>query len=63
MEFNYIMNPKSGKRVYIYSSTGKKILRNYVKYLTLGGGKKTTRKKALKKQSFLDLILSPHLLI
>ena len=33
MDFNYIYNPETGKKVSIYSKTGKKVLNNYVKYL------------------------------
>jgi hypothetical protein len=33
MEFNYIYNPETGRKVSIYGKTGKKILENYVKYL------------------------------
>ena len=38
-EFNYIYNPETGKNVSIYGKTGKKVLKNYVKYLnSLKGG-------------------------
>ena len=51
MEFNYIVNPESGKKVSIYNATGKKVLQNYVKYLTkLGGNKKRNSKKRNSKK-------------
>jgi hypothetical protein len=41
VEFNFINNPETGKKVSIYGKTGKKVLNNYVKYLIkLKGGKK-----------------------
>ena len=30
MEFNYIINPESGRKVSIYGKTGKKVLRKYL---------------------------------
>ena len=58
MEFNYIVNPKSGKRVSIYSATVKKILHNYIKYLTLGGNikKRKSKNKQQIKKKFLQII-------
>ena len=53
MNFNYIVNPESGKRVSIYGKTGKKVLQNYVKYLEKNGGnrKKKSKKKLRQKKS------------
>jgi hypothetical protein len=45
MKFNYIVNPKSGKNISIYSKTGKKVLGNYVKYLQAYNNKKSIKKK------------------
>lgn len=63
MEFNYIINPESGKRVSIYGTTGKKVLGNYVKYLQKIGGQikkskknKKNRKKRKSKQKKKKMI-------
>ena len=53
MEFNYIVNPNSGKKSSIYSKTGKKILFNYVKYLDKFGGNKRKYKK--KRTNFKNI--------
>ena len=55
MEFNYIVNPESGKNVSIYSKTGKKVLRNYVKYLEKLGGKRNKSRRNKKKPKKEDI--------
>ena len=50
MEFNYIVNPESGKKVSIYNRTGKKVLRNYIKYFEKVGGKKKSKKNIKNKK-------------
>ena len=45
MEFKYIIHPKSGAKISIYSKNGTKILHNYVKYLKKAGGIKKKKKK------------------
>ena len=37
MNYNEIINPKTGRRVSIYGKTGKKIIKNYVKAYQMGG--------------------------
>jgi hypothetical protein len=49
MKFNYIVNPKSGKNISIYSKTGKKVLGNYVKYLQAYNNKKSIKKNKKRK--------------
>jgi len=41
---NYIVNPKNGKTVSIFSNEGKRILRNYLLTLKKMGGRKKNKK-------------------
>ena len=49
MEFNFIINPETSKKVSIHSLLGKKVLGNYLNYLSELKGGKTHKKKSVKK--------------
>jgi len=48
MIYNYIINPKTNRKVYIYGRIGKSILFNYLKYLK-GGSERQTRLQVKSK--------------
>ena len=46
MEFNYIINPKTGRKISIYGGIGKNVLKNYITFLR-GGRRIESQKKRI----------------
>ena len=57
MEFNYIVNPETGRRVSIHGKTGQKVLRNY---LQAGGamrsGSRIHLNNIVKMEELLEVV-------
>lgn len=54
-EYNYIVNPTTGRKVNVSGRVGKSIINNYLKYGMIGSGKKISKSaKNIKLQDALN---------
>ena len=48
-EYNYIVNPTTGRKVNVSGRVGKSIINNYLKYGMIGSGKKISKSAKIMK--------------